>query len=61
MSLTDLKSARHSLALATASFAGGIEAGAVTIEAFGETQLAVPPDDDARAPAMRRVEINAAS
>ena len=40
--------------------AGGIEASLVTIEAFGETQPAVPTDDGVREPANRRVEIDAA-
>jgi outer membrane protein OmpA-like peptidoglycan-associated protein len=40
--------------------AGGIEASTVTIEAFGETQPAVPTDDGMREPANRRVEIDTA-
>jgi outer membrane protein OmpA-like peptidoglycan-associated protein len=40
--------------------AGGIEASRVTIEAFGETQPAVPTDDGVREPANRRVEIDTA-
>ncbi len=38
--------------------AGGVEASSVTIEAFGETQPAVPTDDGVREPANRRVEID---
>ena len=40
--------------------AGGVEASSVTIEAFGETQPAVPTDDGVREPANRRVEIDTA-
>ncbi|MGI9420907.1 MAG: OmpA family protein [Geminicoccaceae bacterium] len=40
--------------------AGGIDAGSVTIEAFGETQPAVLTDDGVREPANRRVEIESA-
>ncbi|MDH3663840.1 MAG: OmpA family protein [Alphaproteobacteria bacterium] len=40
--------------------AGGIEASSVTIEAFGETQPAVPTNDGMREPANRRVEIDTA-
>ncbi len=37
---------------------GGVEASSVTIEAFGETQPAVPTADGVREPANRRVEID---
>ena len=52
-------SQRRANNIAKSLIAGGVESSAVTIEAFGETQPAVPTEDGVREPGNRRVQIDA--